>query len=845
MPSYYGTVGNDTISGSSGDDTIIGDAGNDVLRGREGNDFLQGADGVDRLFGDDGHDILIGGGGRDILSGGDGSDHFFVERASDMVAGESYDGGIDAWYDELYFDFSGDVDITGLILTNIDIVTIHDMFGTLSLTAEQLDGLYSVNAGTVTLTTGGSASVGNDSPIHVDRFVLSALGNTLDLSGVTSPYFTFISIDGGAGADTVIAGDANNRISGGAGNDVLHGGTSDDQLNGGAGADALYGGGGDDTFYVTSIADVAVGEVYDGGAGFDELRMEGGTEYDLTSFAVTGFEALHGTGAIVSGAMLANISRVNLYALTVITAGTFSFGSDSYLPTLNLADGRNTVTIASATATVNGGAGRDTITVIGDDYNWAALHGNGGSDTLTGGMGNNLLDGGTGGDAMAGGFGDDSYYVDTTLDTLTETANAGTDSVYTSLGTYALGTHFENLWGTSGAGQKLTGNALANQISGGSGNDTLNGGGGADILIGGYGNDLYLAVTAEDSVTEYGDAGIDEVRTAIADYTLGYEIENLRGTSAAGQALRGNHLNNAITGGAGNDLLDGGAGADTLRGGAGNDVYFADAPADKALEGLDKGTDEVRTSSQSFTLGANLENLTGLGFNQTLVGNNLANVITGGAGNDILNGVGGADTMAGGIGDDVYFVDNAGDTVTEVAGNGIDQVWSSASYTLGANVEGLVLTGGSAVSGTGNGLDNVLLGNGAANALSGGGGADLLFGDAGRDTLTGGSGADVFAFVGGDFGGTTAATADSILDFSKAQSDRIELSEVDARTTTAGDQAFTWIGTGSFGGVAGQLRYAQASGDTVIYGDTNGDRVADLAIHLEGLVSLAATDFVL
>ncbi len=96
--------------------------------------------------------------------------------------------------------------------------------------------------------------------------------------------------------------------------------------------------------------------------------------------------------------------------------------------------------------------------------------------------------------------------------------------------------------------------------------------------------------------------------------------------------------------------------------------------------------------------------------------------------------------MAGGAGDDTYFVDNAGDTVTEAAGNGTDQVWSSIGFTLGANMEALVLIGGGAISGTGNALANVLSGNAAANALDGAGGADLLFGDAGRDTLTGGAG---------------------------------------------------------------------------------------------------------
>ncbi len=94
---------------------------------------------------------------------------------------------------------------------------------------------------------------------------------------------------------------------------------------------------------------------------------------------------------------------------------------------------------------------------------------------------------------------------------------------------------------------------------------------------------------------------------------------------------------------------------------------------------------------------------------------------------------------------------------------------------------------------------------------------------------------------------TTAATADTILDFSKTQGDKIELSLVDARTTAAGDQALHGfrpepvVSTG----VAGQLRYAQANGDTVVYGDTNdSDRAADFFIHLKGLVTLAATDFV-
>jgi Ca2+-binding RTX toxin-like protein len=182
-----------------------------------------------------------------------------------------------------------------------------------------------------------------------------------------------------------------------------------------------------------------------------------------------------------------------------------------------------------------------------------------------------------------------------------------------------------------------------------------------------------------------------------------------------------------------------------------------------------EGTDTVQ-SSLTYTLGANVENLTVTGsaaingtgntLDNVLIGNSANNTLTGGAGNDTLDGGAGNDTMIGGTGNDTYVVTAAGDVVTENANEGTDTVQSSLTYTLGANVENLTLTGTAAINGTGNSLNNILAGNSGNNTLTGATGNDTLAGGQGNDVLNGGTGNDLYLVNRGD-GQETIQDADT------------------------------------------------------------------------------------
>jgi len=110
--------------------------------------------------------------------------------------------------------------------------------------------------------------------------------------------------------------------------------------------------------------------------------------------------------------------------------------------------------------------------------------------------------------------------------------------------------------------------------------------------------------------------------------------------------------------------------------------------------------------------------------------------------------------------------------------------------------------------------------------------------------LTGGGGADVFQFSTND--STLAVSGrDTILDFSRADGDKINLVAIDANAGAAGDQAFSFVGAAAFSGAAGQLRVERSGADFYAFGDVNGDAVADFNLLLRNLATLGAVDFIL
>ena len=248
-----------------------------------------------------------------------------------------------------------------------------------------------------------------------------------------------------------------------------------------------------------------------------------------------------------------------------------------------------------------------------------------------------------------------------------------------------------------------------------------------------------------------------------------------------------------------------------------------------------------------------------------------SDIVIGGTGDDTLNGEAGNDTLAPGLGTDVAdggegrdLVDYSGvaervlvDLAQDVSGAGFarffgegagagdqfigieDAMGGEAADNLRGDGDGNTLHGG--------GVSDRLYGRAGDDTLDGGTGADALYGNLGADVMTGGDDAgrrDRFIYFQADESGVGAGNRDVITDFAAGE-DRIELSRIDANTGIGGKQRFDFVGDAAFSGTAGELRYEQSGGTTLVQADRDGDGIADFEIELQGTVDLSASDFLI
>lgn len=236
-----------------------------------------------------------------------------------------------------------------------------------------------------------------------------------------------------------------------------------------------------------------------------------------------------------------------------------------------------------------------------------------------------------------------------------------------------------------------------------------------------------------------------------------------------------------------------------------------------------------------------IENANGGSGNDAITGNDANNLLNGNAGNDTLSGGNGNDTLIGGAGADKLIGGAGTDTAS----------YSTAHAGVTVNLTTPSLNTGDAKGDYFSSIENLagsnyadsLSGDQNANGLFAGAGNDTLYGAGGADRLTGGAGADTFVYKA--VTESSLSIYDTIVDFTQSQLDKINLSAIDANAKTAANDAFVFIGTTAFSGLADQLRFQTSSSGTDIYGDINGDKVADLRIHLSTAQTLHATDFVL
>src|SRR6056297_843897 len=378
-------------------------------------------------------------------------------------------------------------------------------------------------------------------------------------------------------------------------------------------------------------------------------------------------------------------------------------------------------------------------------------------------------------------------------------------------------------------------------------NDLIVGTAGADNLTAGLGSDTIQAGMGADEITLIASDGADSIDGGAGTDFVIYDTGGLPGSvvveadlDAGFVGVLGNPVSRSNLSSVEIFAVSGVGSLSFL--GADADEYVQGTPDDDTLDGgMGNDTLEGRDGANAL--------FGGLG----------EDTLRGGTGDDTLNGGSGADSMNGGDGVDLVSFSGATDRVLVdlLVDGGLAPY--AVFYSRGA-AEGDVFV--NIEDAQGGGFSDQLRGDNGANVLDGDNGWDRLYGRQGDDTLIGGLGGDMlYGNAGADTmtGGTTgqrdrfiyfrdtdsgvgAGNRDVITDFQSGV-DRIEISRIEADITQNLKQPFDFIGATAFSNTAGELRYEQSAGATIVQADFDGDGASDFEIELTGVINLQVYDF--
>jgi Ca2+-binding RTX toxin-like protein len=397
------------------------------LFGGDGNDTLTGGSGADQLFGQSGNDALLGKGGPDLLFGGSENDTMTGGDADDQVFGQAGD-------DRMIWNPGDDTDLNegG---DGVDTVEVNGGNGAEQFTTTANGTRVRVDRATpapFAIDIGTSENLVVNANGGDDGF--AATGNLAALIKVT--------VDGGAGNDTLFGGN---------GDDILLGGDGNDTVDGNQGSDVMLLGAGDDTFQW----DPGDGsDVVEGQDGIDAMAFNGSNISENMDVSANG-------GRVRFFRDVANIT-IDLNDVESIVAKTLG-GTDKLV--VNDLSGTDVIDVVADLAAFGGGDDGQLDNVVvnatnGDDV--VSVTGAGSNAQVVGLSARVTVSGGTAGS-----------------DRLTVSALAGSDVI---------------------EAQGVAAGSILLTLDGGDGDDIVIGGAGDDVLLGGVGDDVLIGGPGNDTI---------------------------------------------------------------------------------------------------------------------------------------------------------------------------------------------------------------------------------------------------------------------------------------------------------------------------------------------------------